>query len=358
MVRIWPETLHEAPGEQQFDDCHTLDDLAALARRRLPADVWDFVAGGAGTEATVRVNRAGLDELRLAPRCLRTPAATDLSTSFAGIELASPVMLAPVGSIGLLDSGGAATCARAAARVGAGAWIGVLSVPALEEVAAAGDAPLALQLSARNSRSVARELARRAADVGYQAVCVTADSAAEGWRDRERRHALRRRAELPQPNLGPDGLGDGPPMSWDDIAWLREAIELPLVLKGVTHVADARRAADLGLHGLIVSNHGGRQLDCQDAAVRSLARIADAVAGRIDLAVDGGIVRGTDVAKALALGARAVLVGRLMCWGLGAGGEDGLVRALEHVHGELRVTLTQLGVAAAGDLSREQLVGH
>jgi isopentenyl diphosphate isomerase/L-lactate dehydrogenase-like FMN-dependent dehydrogenase len=319
--------------------------------------VWDFVAGGAGTEATVRRNRAALDALLFAPRVLRGAGPPRLATSFVGLELQTPVMLAPVGSIALLDPEGAAACARAAHRAGTAAWIGVLASPSLEEVAAASPAALALALSVRGGRDQALELARRARDSGYRAICLTVDSAADGWRDRERRHPLPQRAALRSPNLGRATLaGAGSAaMTWDDVAWLREAIDLPLVLKGITAVADAERAADVGVAGVIVSNHGGRQLDHQAAAIESLERIADAVGDRLELAVDGAFMRGTDVAKALMLGAQAVLVGRLMCWGLAAGGEDGLVRALELVTGELASTLRQLGVAGIDGLSREQL---
>ena len=339
-------------------DCRTIGDLVELARRRLPDDVWDFVAGGAGTEATVARNRAALDALLFAPRALRGAGAPRLATSFAGLALESPLMLAPVGSVALLDPRGAAACARAAHRAGVAAWIGVLASPSLEEVAADSPGPLALQLSVRSDRALARDLAQRASDSGYAAVCITVDSPTDGWRDRERRHALQGRAALTTPNLDRTGLGraGAPTMTWKDVAWLRDEVALPLVLKGITAVADAERAADLGLAGVIVSNHGGRQLDHQPAAIDSLQRIADAVGDRIELAVDGSILRGTDVVKALAVGARAVLVGRLMCWGLAAGGEDGVVRALELVIGELRTTLTQLGVADVGELSREHLM--
>jgi isopentenyl diphosphate isomerase/L-lactate dehydrogenase-like FMN-dependent dehydrogenase len=337
--------------------CRTIGELVELARQRLSDDVWDFVAGGAGTEATVRRNRDALDALLLAPRALSGVGAPRLTTSFAGLALETPVMLAPVGSIALLDQAGAAACARAAHRMGTAAWIGVLSSPSLEEVAAASPGPLALQLSVRGGRDQARELARRARDSGYRAICLTVDSATDGWRDRERCHPLPQRAALRSPNVDRATLaGAGSAaMTWDDVAWLREAIELPLVLKGISAVADAERAAQLGLAGVIVSNHGGRQLDHQAAAIDSLERIADAVGDRIELAVDGSIMRGTDVVKALALGARAVLVGRLMCWGLAADGEDGVVRALELVTGELTTTLIQLGVAGVDAVSRDQL---
>jgi isopentenyl diphosphate isomerase/L-lactate dehydrogenase-like FMN-dependent dehydrogenase len=350
--------LTDPPEDALASDCRTVGDLVALARRRLPDDVWDFVDGGAGTEATVARNRAALDALLFAPRALRGAGTPRLATSFAGLELDSPVMLAPVGSIALLDPRGAAACARAAHRAGTAAWIGVLSSPSLEEVAADSPGPLALQLSVRGDRALARDLAQRASDSGYAALCITVDSPTDGWRDRERRHILQRRAALTTPNLDRTGLGraGAPTMTWKDVAWLRDEVALPLVLKGITAVADAERAADLGLAGVIVSNHGGRQLDHQPAAIESLQRIADAVGDRIELAVDGSIMRGTDVAKALALGARAVLAGRLMCWGLAAGGEDGVVRALELVTGELRTTLTQLGVADVGELSREHLM--
>jgi len=337
----------------------TVDDVEAAARARLAPEVWDYCTGGAGTEATLRRNRAALDALALQPRVLRDVGRVQTGTRFLGMELASPVMLAPVGTIGLFDADGAAACARAAARAGTAAWIGVLSVPSLEEVAtAAPEAPLVFQLYVRGDRNWTLELAERARAAGCRALCVTVDSPVDGWRDRDRRNGFDRRARQERPNLGAAYARRElqATLTWDDVAWLAERTPLPLVLKGVTSPLDAAEAARAGAAGVVVSNHGGRQLDHQLATVEVLDAVLDAVGSDVEVAVDGGFRRGTDVAKALALGARAVLVGKLMCLALAAGGEDGLVHALDLVRDELRVTLALLGARSPAELERGHVV--
>jgi isopentenyl diphosphate isomerase/L-lactate dehydrogenase-like FMN-dependent dehydrogenase len=336
----------------------TVGEIVEAARAKLDPDVWDYCAGGAGTEATLRRNRSALDALLLQPRVLRDVSDCRTAATFLGIPLALPVMLAPVGTISLFDPGGAATCARAADRAGTAAWVGVLSVPVLEEVAAASGAPLVFQLYVRGDRGWTRELAARAEAAGCAALCVTVDSAVDGRRERDLRSGFVRRKVQDRPNIG-DAYARRDlqaTLTWPDVAWLAGQTSLPLVLKGITSPADAVAAAEAGAAGIVVSNHGGRQLDHQLSTIEALGPVLDAVGDRLEVAVDGGFERGTDVVKALALGARAVLIGKLMCWALAAGGEDALVHALGLLREEIGTTLALLGAPDPAALSREHVI--
>ena len=334
----------------------TADEVTEAARAALPPELWDYVSGGGGTEVTVRRNRSALDALFFRPRVARDVSSVTVGTSFLGVPLALPVMLAPIGTIGLFDAGGAATCARAAARTGTASFVSVLSVPGLEEVAQTG-APLIYQHYVRGDRGWSLELIRRAEAAGYRAVCLTLDSPVDGLRERELRHRFDRGRAQAQPNLVGARRELQAAVTWSEIAWLAEQTELPLLLKGVTHPEDAGLALEAGVAALVVSNHGGRQLDAQLGAVELLPDVVAAVGGRVEVLVDGGFERGGDVVKALALGARAVLIGRAMCLSLAAGGEDTLVETLERLGAEVTRTLALLGVTTPGAVSRECLVG-
>jgi isopentenyl diphosphate isomerase/L-lactate dehydrogenase-like FMN-dependent dehydrogenase len=335
----------------------TIAEVIEAARARLDPDVWDYSAGGAGTEATLRRNRTALDALALEPRVLRDVSRRTTETTFLGLPLALPVMLAPVGTISLFDAGGAATCARAAARAGTAAFVGLLSVPSLEKVAAAADGPLVFQLYVRGDRDWTAALVDRAEAAGYAALCLTVDSAVDGRRDRDLRNRFDRSGRQERPNLGSAYARRHlqATLTWDDVEWLTGRTRLPVVLKGVTGAADARAAADAGVAGIVVSNHGGRQLDHQLSTIEALDRVLDAVGDRVEVAVDSGFERGTDVVKALALGARAVLIGKLQCWALAAGGEAALVDTLALLRDEILTTLALLGAERPGALTREHV---
>jgi isopentenyl diphosphate isomerase/L-lactate dehydrogenase-like FMN-dependent dehydrogenase len=222
----------------------------------------------------------------------------------------------------------------------------------LEEVADASDAPLIYQLYVRGDRTWALEQAKRAEAAGCRALCVTVDSPVEGRRERDLRNRFDRRDRQERPNLGAAYARTDlqATLTWADVAWLAERTDLPLVLKGITEPADARLAIEAGAAALVVSNHGGRQLDHQQSTIEALGPVVEA-AGELQVAVDGGFVRGGDVVKALALGAHAVLIGKLMCFALAAGGEDALVATLERLREEVRNTLALLGVCHPGDLT-------
>jgi isopentenyl diphosphate isomerase/L-lactate dehydrogenase-like FMN-dependent dehydrogenase len=330
----------------------TAGEVADAARAALPPELWDYVSGGGGSELTLRRNRAALDHLLLRPRVLRDVSACRTATTFLGIDLALPVLLAPIGTIGLFDAGGAATCARAAERAGTAAFVSILAVPSLEEVAAAADAPLIFQHYTRGDRAWTLDLFKRAEAAGYRALCVTVDSPVDGIRERDLRNRFDRGRAQDRPNVPVERKALQAALTWSEIAWLAEQTELPLLLKGITHPDDAALAVEAGAAAVIVSNHGGRQLDGQPGAIEVLGDVVEAVGDRIEVAVDGGFERGGDVVKALALGARAVLIGKALCFALAAGGEAALVETLARLRTEVERTFALLGVTAADQVTR------
>ena len=330
----------------------TAGEVADAAREALAPEVWEYVSGGAGTEATLRRNRAALDALLLRPRVGRDVSVRRTGVTFLGIELALPVMLAPSGTIGLFDAGGAARAPRAAARAGSASFVSLLSVPVLEDVAETG-AALFFQHYTRSDRGWTLDIVRRVEAAGYRVLCLTLYSAVDGVRERELRNRFDRGAAQARPNIAPghDRRELQAELTWPDVAWLAEQTELPLLVKGVTDPDDARLAVDAGAAAVIVSNHGGRQLDHQAATIELLGPVVEAVGDRAEVAVDGGFERGADVVKALALGARAVLIGKAACFALAAGGEDALAETLERLRVEVDRTLALLGVTAPEELT-------
>lgn len=335
----------------------TIPEIVESAATALGKRLWDYSAGGAGDEVTVRRNRSAFDRIAFSPRILRGVAEQDLSTVLLGQELDLPVLFAPVGSITVFHPDGALACARVAERVGTASFVGTLASPSLEEVRAGSAGPLFFQLYVYGDRDWTTDLVRRAEAVGYAAICVTADVAAYGRRERDLRNRLAPRETVERPNIGSAAatrvLDDtyNALFTWDDLAWLRDTTTLPIMVKGVLSWEDAVLAADHGVDVVYVSNHGGRQLDHAPAAIEVLPEVVDAVGGRARIVVDSGFLRGTDVLKALALGADAVAVGRLMAWALAAGGEHGLQRAVELLATEMRVAMANLGVSSLRDLS-------
>jgi isopentenyl diphosphate isomerase/L-lactate dehydrogenase-like FMN-dependent dehydrogenase len=263
----------------------TAGEVADAARAALPPEVWDYVSGGGGTEITLHRNRAALDALLFQPRVLRDVSDRRTDTTFLGMPLALPVMLAPIGTIGLFHAGGAATCARAAERAGTAAFVGILSVPALEDVAAAATAPLIFQHYVRGDRAWTLELFKRAEAAGYRALCITVDSTVDGIRERDLRNRFDRSKAQDRPNIRSayERKDLQATLTWSEIAWLAEQTELPLMIKGITHPDDAALAVEAGAAAVIVSNHGGRQLDSQPGAIEMLAPVVEAVADRIEV---------------------------------------------------------------------------
>ena len=340
------------------DEWLTIPEIVRAARAHLPTNIWDYSCGGAESETTLRRNRSSFDSIAFRTRILRGAARPDTSTTFLGFQLSLPVMLAPVGSIIHFDPDVALACARAAEAAGTGTFVGTLSSPSMEEVRAGAQGPLFFQLYVRGGRDWIEAMVRRAERAGYSAICLTADSGAYGRRERDLHNRFFPRERAGRPNL--EGLPAGSDgraredyqatLTWEDLAWLRSITRLPLILKGVSTPEDAKLAVEHGVDVIYVSNHGGRQLDHGPATIEVLPEVVRAVRGWADVIVDSGFIRGTDVVKALALGARAVCIGKLMTWGLAAGGERGLQRAIELLRTEMAIVMTNVGVRSVADI--------
>lgn len=347
------------------------DEVEAQARACLPEPVWAWLAGGAADEISLRGNRSAWEGLALWPSVLRPLRGAHTRSVLLGRELATPLLLAPAAYQRLLHPLGEAGSALAAATQGAGVVLsGMTSVP-LEQVAhhvlaEPGRGPLWFQLYLSGDRGFDRALVDRARAAGFEALVLTVDAPVQGPREREWRAGFRIPAGIaavhydarPVPAVSPGALCGGlveHAPTWDDVAWLRDTAGLPLLLKGVLRADDARRAQALGAAGLIVSNHGGRTLDTVTPTAAALPRIADALGGTLPLLVDGGIRRGTDVLKALALGASAVLVGRSALFAYAAGGPQGLAQAMRRLRDELEIALALCGCARLEEVSRTLL---
>lgn len=349
-------------------------ELEAAGYAAMAPETVGYVAGGAGSEATVRANRAAFDRWRIVPRMLRGIVARDLSTSVLDTAMPAPVLLAPVGVQSIIHPDGELATARAAASLGVPFVLSTASSTAMEDTAAtAGDGPRWYQLYWPRDRELAASFVRRAEDAGYGALVVTLDTWMLGFRPRDLQRAflpfLRGagianytsdpvfRSRLPDDTpesavlLWASTFAD-PGLTWDDIGWLRARTALPIVLKGVCSPADASRALDAGADAVNVSNHGGRQVDGAIAALDALPAVADAVGGRVPVLFDSGIRTGADAVKALALGADAVLLGRPYVWGLALGGEDGVRHVLRTFLADLDNTLALSGHANPAELSR------
>lgn len=344
----------------------TLADHEAHARTLLDDKAWAYFSGGAGDEITLRANASAWQERLLHPRVLQPLAGGHTRIELLGRTLAHPIFLAPVAFQRMAHPGGEVASAYAAAALGAGMVLSTQASMTLESVAQAIEndpqrGPLWFQLYIQPDRGFTRELVQRAEQAGYEALVLTVDAPTSGARDRERRAGFRLPAHVSAVNLAglaapsPAALGNGQSAlfdgllvnspTWDDIAWLQSITRLPVLLKGVLHPDDARQAAALGVAGLIVSNHGGRTLDTAPATAAVLPRIVQAVGGELPVLVDGGIRRGTDVLKAMALGASAVLVGRPYIYGLANAGALGVAHVLRLLRDELEITMALCGCA-------------
>jgi isopentenyl diphosphate isomerase/L-lactate dehydrogenase-like FMN-dependent dehydrogenase len=367
-------------------------DLRNLASRRLPRVVFDYVDGGAEDEITLRENRRAFEEITFRPRQAVAIPHCDLRTRVLGCDLSLPALLAPVGYSRVIHASGEVAAARAAGEAGTGYILSTISGYPLEEVKAASTGPVFYQLYAMGGREVAEAALERARKAGYDGLFVTVDTAVAGMRERDFRNGMKellgrsllgktsfspqvlaRPAWLtsflldggvrPLPNVVIPGHGPMPlidvgaalalsTIAWEDLRWIRDAWQGPIIIKGVLTGEDARRAVDEGATAVVVSNHGGRQLDGVQATLRALPEIVAAVNGQIEVLMDGGIRRGADIVKALCLGARAVLCGRAYAYGLAAAGEAGVARALEILRTDLERTLRLLGCPSINQLDR------
>lgn len=339
----------------------TVAEYEPPARAAMEHGAWDYYAGGAGDEITLADARAAWDRLRLRPRVLADVATRDLSTTAFGRQLAHPVIVAPMAAHDLAHPEAERASARGAAAAGALLTLSTISSVPMEEVAAAApDAPRWFQLYAPADRDACRALVERAVAAGFEAVAVTVDLPLPGNRERDRRNAfvLHLGAHLPEDQpVDETGLIELPTLTWDDLAWLRSVCPLPLIAKGVLRADDAVRAIEAGVDGIWVSNHGGRQLDTSVAGIDALPEIAAAVGDRALLVVDGGVRRGIDVLKGLALGADLVAVGRPVLWGLAVGGADGVRHVVEILRDELSLAMALAGCRAIGDITPDLVAG-
>ena len=373
---------------------HSIADLRRLAKRRLPRAVFDYADGAAEDEVTARRNEAAFEDYDLLPRVLRDVSSVDLSTTVLGTPVSMPVMLAPTGMTRLFHHDGEAAAARAAHRAGVVYTLSSLSTVSIEDLAAASDGPRWFQIYVWKDRGLVREFFDRCRAAGYDALMLTVDMPVLGQRERDLRNGMTIPPSLTfgsafdaalhpswwwnfltKPRIGfanVAGKGDAgrgdltalwtyintqfdPSVTWRDLEWMIGEWNGSFAVKGVLDPEDAARAASLGARGIVVSNHGGRQLDHSPASLDALPAVVEAVAGRAEVILDGGVRRGADVAKALALGARACAIGRAYLYGIGAGGEQGVDRALELLRAELRRALALLGCASVSELGPEHV---
>jgi isopentenyl diphosphate isomerase/L-lactate dehydrogenase-like FMN-dependent dehydrogenase len=340
---------HEEPSmaESIEDRFQTLHEFVRAARSKLDRNVWDYLVGGAETETTLARNRQALDSIALRPRVLRDVSHIDSSASFLGKPLRIPVLMAPVGALQLFEPGGAGTVGEAARIFGNGMLVSSGTLPNLETTAQKADGALKIfQLYTRGDEAYVEDHFRRALDAGYDALCLTVDTAYLSRRERDiaKRFGLVRRT-------GP-GYGFQAQMSWRDVDRWRGKFRAPFILKGIATVEDALMALEHGIECIYVSNHGGRQLDHGLGSMEVLPEIVEAVGRRARILVDGCICRGSDVIKAIALGADAVVVGRLYVYGLAAEGSAGIVRVMEILEEEIQICMGLLGVTKLAELDK------
>lgn len=360
------EIQDEQPAPQN------LSDLEALAKVRLPRAVYDYYAGGAEDEQTLLANRRAFERFSLRRRVLVDVGAVDTSVELLGQRLPHPILLAPTAFQRLAHPDGEVATVRAAAATESVYVASTLATTSLEEIAAAAAGPLWFQLYVYRDREITRELVQRAEAAGYGAICLTVTVPVQGKRERDSRNQFSLGQGIEMANFRgrrqagmPESRGSGlesliarefdPSLSWEAVDWLRSLTRLPVVLKGVADPEDASRAVEEGASAIVVSNHGGRQLDCEEPTLLALPRVAEAVAGRAPVLVDGGVRRGTDVVKALALGARAVLVGRPYLWGLAVEGQAGVESVVKMLRAELERSLMLLGRARLDAIDRSVL---
>ncbi len=327
-----------------------------LARQRLSLKAWDYLSQGAADEITLRRNREAFDALRLKPRVLVDVSRIDTRLELFGQRLDFPILLAPTGGQGLFHAGADAETARGAHAAGATMVVSSGASARIEDIARAAPARLWFQLYVDRDRAVTRDRVQRAEAAGCTVLCITVDAPVIPMRDREKRWNTRPSAGQPagpRPWVSPiyNGSRDAA-LTWETVSWIRSFARTPVLIKGILAPEDARLAADEGLAGVIVSNHGARNLDTTPATIEALPAVAAAVHGRFPLLLDGGVRRGTDVVKALALGARAVLVGRPYLWGLAVDGAAGVQRVVEILRAELETAMALCGAPSLSKIER------
>jgi 4-hydroxymandelate oxidase len=345
-------------------------DFERIARERLPQLAWDYYASGANDEITLRENRDAFDRLALHYKVLVDVSERTLRTRVLGHEIRMPLLIAPTAFHRLAHADGELATVRAAGAAGTVMILSTLSTTRVEDVMAAATGPVWFQLYVYRDRAVTQALVERVEAAGCHALVLTVDAPLLGRRERDVRNRFHLPDGLVLENMLPEGLEDlprgvedsglaayfaallEPALSWADVAWLQSITRLPLVIKGIVRPDDAQRAVDCGVTGIMVSNHGGRQLDTSPATIDVLPAIVDAVGNRAEILLDGGVRRGTDVIKAVGLGAAAVAIGRPALWGLAAGGQAGLERMLRMLHDEIDLALALCGCTSMAEVAR------
>ncbi len=395
---LW-DRYHELAQRRAAARIFTVADARRLARRRVPAAVFDYIDGGAASESTMRANIESIESVQFRPRVGVTVGvpAPELATSVLGFQVSMPILLSPIGFTRMMDPLGDVAGARAAGRAGTIFTLSSMSGHAMDEVMAAASQPAWFQLYFLGGRPGAEQLVARAQKAGFSGLAVTLDTQIPGNREREQRHKIGLPLRLdrqtiltmaPQVAVRPRWLADaahdrfqlslvnaatlgtaGAPMSaadalfhwiaspptWEDFRWLREQWHGPILAKGIITGDDARRAVDDGADAIVVSNHGGRQLDTISAGLPALVEVVGAVGDQVEVFVDGGFRRGADVVKAIALGARAAMVGRSWAYGLAAAGQPGVDRVLAILREDLDRTLRLLGCASVAELNKSHV---
>ncbi|MEE2822536.1 MAG: alpha-hydroxy acid oxidase [Acidobacteriota bacterium] len=361
--------VETVPGT--VEEALSIWDLKAMARERLPLAAWTNIVGASADEITMNWNRQSYDEIRLRPRVMVDPRQIDMTTTLFGETLNVPILLAPTGGHRGTHPGGELATVRGAGKAGVIMVVSTVSSTPVEEIKAMATEPLWFQLYVLRDRSLTKDLVQRAESAGCKALCVTVDTATTGPRNRQDRGNFRGipAAGRGMPHLQgmkrPDVIESDifssardPNVTWKDVDWLRSITKMPLVLKGVLDPLDAEQAVDEGVDGIIVSNHGGRNLDTAQATIVALPEIVDRVEGRIPILIDGGVRRGTDVLKAIALGARAVLIGRPYRYGLAAGGAIGVARTIDILKREFEMAMANTGRMSIKEIDRSVLWGN
>lgn len=387
-------TMEWDPVARRLGSAASVEDLRIVARRRLPRGVFDYIDGAAEDESTMAANRAGFGRIGFRPRVLRDVSCIDTSVELLGVRRPTPMVLAPTGFARIAHPDGELAVARAAGRLGVPYTLATLATRSIEEVAAVAVGPLWFQVYMWRDRGLVTSLIDRAAVAGYEALVLTVDTPVFGRRERD----VRRGYTLP-PKIGFDTVVDGvrrpawtwaflnsepitfanvsgsginagtsaitlsdyvnsqfdPSLSWDDIDWLRDRWDGPILCKGIATADDAALAVERGVDGIMISNHGGRQLEGAPAPIDVVAEITQKVDGRADVLVDGGVRRGRDIVKALALGATACSFGRPYLYGLGAAGEAGVDQVLDHLNDGVRRTMALVGATDVSQLHRDLL---
>ena len=328
-----------------------LDDYRDAARAKIPSAVWEYIDGGAADEVTLRWNREAFHKMPLYPRMLNDVSAVDTRVTLLGARLPHPILLAPVASNGIVHPEGEIAAARGAKAQGAGMILSSYTSKRVEDVAKTGVTPLWFQLYFQEKKAT-RALVDAVSDAGVSAICVSVDTPTPGARDRQDRAGFVHPSDLPYKTVTPGNN----PCTWDDVAWLRSAVRVPVVLKGILHPEDAALAIEAGAAAIVVSNHGGRNLDTAVATIDALPAIAERVARRIPILLDGGVRRGTDVLKAIALGADAVAIGRPYVHGLAVNGADGVAAVIAILRRELEMAMALIGRSSLAALDRAAIV--